>query len=165
MSLVDVVFKDLLAWAKNVITRQWQGALIASIIWILLYLLFVKPTVDRFYDLGAFVGDFRITKGDKVKVSTPDLTINFHHRTSWSRLRRDSITVDTFLYYPQFDVYRDGRWHTEHERFYVGRRLGIATTNYYYTIELERLDETGADTVAHLKVYRREYPETRRDDK
>ena len=114
----------------------------------------------QFHDFGIFVGVFEIPIGEVVTISVPDLKIKFHHST----YRIIPANNDTTFYYPEFHVSRDdGKSPTKHERFEVGRRLGVTTTNYHYTIELLRLVESTSDTVASFSVYRKENPGARPD--
>lgn len=163
MSFIDILFKDLLTWAKKVVIQQWRGALVTTVLWMIVWLVFVKPTVDRFNDVGTFVGSFTISKGERETISQPDLVVGFDDAIQ--RVLQYENFADTEYYYPRFVVYADGKGGKRHSKFEVGRRLSVATANYIYTLELEQLDESGADTVAHIMVHRKEYPETRRDNR
>lgn len=163
------ILKKPLTQLVEVITREWRGALAASVIWVvsgaIICLTLVIPIVNKYYEVGAFMGDYSVSKGERVTVSLRDLYIEFNRETLRIHTMSDTVIPDTTYLYPQFGVSYDLLRSFSQPRFKVGQRLPIVAANYIYTIELQRLDETSADTVAHFKVYRREYPETRRDEK
>lgn len=165
MTVSEWIFGKLLdpLWEKT--KQQWLGFLIGAVIVASILIYNYKPIVDKYFELGNFVGSYTIVKGEGVTVSKGELNIHFEDHTH-RRLSRASVDSlqDSVLVYPVFEFYPRGMYEsTQIEKFRIGQRYTFDSDLYLYIIELESLDHNTSDTTATVNVFRREYPKVRKD--
>ncbi|MCD6249579.1 MAG: hypothetical protein J7J98_04520 [candidate division Zixibacteria bacterium] len=167
MEFLNPILDHTIMPAASIIRRDWRGFLIGIGLCLAVFLLLFLSPVCNYYSLGTFVGTYEVSIGRSVTVARNELRIHFDEQFFSTKVTHYDETTgvyheDTTWLYPLFEIYpvQTGKDMYRFPSYQVGKRLGVDGDSFYFTIELTSLDDSGADTVAHFKVHKREYPET-----